>query len=102
MSKFDDVSVEKFDALVAKSIILRNCPKCNNYGGQIIIDMPMYGKEGAYCKCYQCGYETRRHSTNIIVTDKRKRIATPIIDKSLMGEIRQAVYDYNRRSENGK
>ena len=96
MSKFSDVTVEKFDALVAKNITLRHCPKCNRYGGQIIIDMPMYGKEGAYCKCYQCGFETRRHNTNIVISDNRKRIGTPTIEKSLMAAIRQAVYDFNR------
>lgn len=97
---FKDVTVEKFDALMAKQITLRNCPKCNRYGAQIIIDMPMYGKEGVYCKCYGCGYETKRQMANIVMKDKRGRIGTPTIDKSLMGAIRQAVNDYNRRSEN--
>lgn len=101
MSIYNDITVEKFDALVAKNIALRNCPKCNSYGGQIIIDMPLYGKEGAYCKCYQCGFETRRQTTHIFMKDKRNRMGTPTIDKSLLGAIRQAVNDYNKRGENG-
>ena len=101
MSKFTDITVEKFDALIAKSITLRECPQCRNYGGQIIVDMPMYGKEGAYCKCYQCGFETKRHTTHIFMKDKRNRIGTPIIEKSLMGAIRQAVSAWNRRANDG-
>lgn len=95
--KFKEVTVEKFNALMAKNITLRACPKCQNYGGQIIIDFKLYGKEGAFCRCYQCGYETKRRMTNIVISDKRKRIATPIIDKSLIGAIRQAVNDYNKK-----
>ena len=101
MSKHTDITVEKFDALMAKQITLRECPKCHNYGGKIIIDMPMYGKEGAYCRCSQCGYETKRRTTHTLIKDKRNRIATPIIEKSLMGAIRLAINDFNGRSENG-
>ena len=100
MSKHIDITVEKFDELIAKSIQLRNCPKCNYYGGQIIIDMPMYGKEGAYCKCNMCGFETKRQSTRIFMKDKRNRMATPIIEKSLMGAIRQAVNEFNKGAKN--
>ena len=97
---FKEVTVEKFDALLAKQIALRACPKCNYPGGQIIVDMHTYGKdEGVYCRCYECGYETRRRMANIVMHDKRNRIATPTIDKSLMGAIRQAVNDYNRRGK---
>ena len=94
---YRDITVEKFDALLAKSIVLRECPECRNYGGQIIVDMPAYGKEGAYCKCRQCGFETKRRTARILMKDKRNRIGTPIIDKSLVAAIRQAVNDYNRR-----
>ena len=103
MSNVKEVNSKKFDALMSKSINLGRCPKCSRNGGQLIIDFPMYGKDGAYCKCYDCGFETRRRSMNITMIDIEKhRMGTPVIEKSLMGAIRQAVNDWNGRSENGK
>lgn len=95
---YTDMTVPKFDALLAKTIALYHCPKCHNYGGQIIVDMPMYGKEGVYCKCYKCGFETKRRSAHIFMRDKTNRMATPIIDKSFMQAIHTAVNDWNRRA----
>ena len=83
-----------------KSINLHECHKCGRYGGQIIIDMPMYGRDGVYCKCYQCGFETRRVAMNITMIDREnKRMGTPVIDKSLMSAIHNAVNDWNGRKE---
>lgn len=96
MSKFTDITVEKFDALITKKIELRNCPSCGAYGGSIIVDMPMYGKDGAYCKCNKCGFETKRKPTHIFMRDKEGRVGTPTIEKSLMGAIKQAVNDWNK------
>jgi hypothetical protein len=63
----------------------------------------LYNKDGVYCKCYECGYETKRKSMNAVILDhENKRMGTPVIEKSLMGAIRQAVNDWNGRSENGK
>lgn len=39
-----EVSAEKFDALMKKSINLKECPKCGRYGAQIRVDFPLYGK----------------------------------------------------------
>ena len=98
-----EVSARKFDALVAKGISLRECPVCRRYGGQIIIDMPMYGKDGVYCKCYQCEFKTKRRAMGIVMVDNENhRMATPVIEKSLIGAINQAVNDWNGRSGNGK
>lgn len=98
---YKEVSAEKFDALMKKSIVLKECPKCRNYGAQIRVDFPLYGRWGAYCKCYQCGFETKRRNTNICMSDNKKRIGSPTIEKSLMGAIRQAVNDWNGKG-NGK
>ena len=96
-----EVSAEKFNALMKKAINLKECPKCGRYGAQIRVDFPMYGKDGAYCKCYGCGFETKRRETNIVMSDNKKRLGTPTIEKSLMGAIRQAVNDWNGKG-NGK
>ena len=90
-----EVNAEKFDALMKKAIRLKECPKCGRYGAQIRVDFPMYGKTGAYCACYQCDYTTKRRETNIVMSDNKKRLGTPTIEKSLMGAIRQAVNDWN-------
>lgn len=91
-----EVNARKFDALMKKNIDLKECPKCKMYGAQIRIDFPLYGKDGAYCKCYKCGFETKRRSTNICMSDDTKRLGTPTIEKSLMEAIRQAINDWNK------
>lgn len=97
-----EVSAEKFDALMKKAIRLEHCPKCGFYGAQIRVDFPLYGRGGAYCKCYQCGFETMRRETNIVMHDNQKRLGTPTIEKSLMGAIRQAVNDWNGKGNGTK
>lgn len=89
------VSSKKFDALMKKSIKLKECRKCGRYGAQLRIDFPLYGRAGAYCACYECDYTTKRRETNICMSDDRKRLGTPTIEKSLMGAIRQAINDWN-------
>ena len=96
-----EVNEEKFDALMKKAINLKECPMCRRYGAQIRVDFPLYGKTGAYCKCYGCGFETKRRETNIVMHDNKKRLGTPTIEKSLMGAIRQAINDWNGKNENG-
>ena len=101
--KTQEVNSKKFDTLMAKNITLQKCHKCGRYGGQIIIDMPMYGKDGVYCKCYEFGFETKRKAMNAVILDhENKRMGTPVIEKSLMSAIREAINDWNGRSENGK
>lgn len=89
--KVKEVNSKKFDTLMAKSIVLKNCHKCGRYGGQIIIDMPMYGKDGVYCKCYECGFETKRKTMNAVILDhENKRMGTPVIEKIPYGSDKES------------
>ena len=91
-----EVSSEKFNALMKKSIRLGECHRCGSIGtAQIRIDFPLYGKKGAYCRCLFCGYKTTRQKTSIDIVDS-KRYGTPTIEKSLMGAIRQAINEWGR------
>ena len=96
-----EVSSEKFNARIKKSIHLGECPGCGSIGtAQIRVDFPLYGKKGAYCRCLFCGYETKRQKTSIDIVDS-KRYGTPTIEKSLMGAIRQAVNEWNGGRKKG-
>ena len=101
MSK--EVNSKKFDAVMARNITLAKCPKCGDFGGEIIIPMTAYGSKSGtvFVKCKYCDFTTKARNANITIYDtENKRIGCPIIDISLMGAIRQAVYDWNRRTEN--
>lgn len=97
--KLRDITVPEFDALLAKQISMKQCPSCGGYSGNIVIDLPEYGKSGVYVKCRICGFESRRKSPFIRMRDVTGRIATPVIDKSLIGAIRQAMIDYKKGVE---
>lgn len=94
--KIKDVSAAKFDAMVHKSVQLKNCPKCHFFGGEIIVDMPLYGKtEGARARCKQCGYETRVYSMHESIRDTEGRIASPRTQKGILRGILAALNEYN-------
>lgn len=93
---YKEVSASKFDALMKKAVRVKRCARCGSYGGQIRIDFPLYGADGVYCRCYSCGFETKRRTTHICMTDDKKRIGTPTIEKSLMAAIRQVIQDFER------
>lgn len=103
MSKY--VNADKFDAIMAKNIVLGKCPICGNPGADIIIPMTEANPKSGmvFVKCNCCGFATKaRNATTTIYDTENKRIGCPIIDRSLMGAIRQAVHDWNRRTGNGK
>lgn len=89
------VSENKIDVLVSKSIKLNPC-ECGNGHGEIVIMIPWYGATGAKCRCSNCGRETKVYGiSTTLISDTR--IATPIIDRSLIKGIRNAVNDWNKR-----
>ena len=91
-----EVSPEKYNALMKKSISLGACPRCGFSGAaDIIVEFRLYGKKGAFCRCFFCGYETKRRNTSIEMTDS-KRFGTPTIEKSLMRSVRQAINEWGR------
>ncbi len=90
------VSTEKFNALIKKSINLGECLRCGKIGAQIRIDFPLYGRAGAYCRCYFCGFETKRRNTHIVMMDSEARLGTPTIEKSFMRAVMRAINDWNR------
>lgn len=100
MSKY--VTEAKFDAIMAKNIVLNKCPVCGNFGGEIIIPMTEHSiKSGmVFVKCGYCDYSTKaRNATTTLYDTDKNRIGCPITDKSLIGAIKQAVHDWNRRTE---
>lgn len=99
--KIKAVNSNKFDVLISKHIELGKCPKCSRVGGQLIVDFHLYGREGVYCKCYECGFETQRNSKHIIIVDNENhRIGTSVIEKSLINAIRNAINDWNGKGKN--
>ena len=98
-----EVSANKFDALMNKRIDLNKCPRCHAIEGEIIIPLIRYGSKcrKVYVRCKQCGFETKRYDANKILIDtENNRIATILLDKSLMKAIYNAVNDWNGRSNN--
>lgn len=94
--KNKEVSSVKFDAIMKKAIVPGKCQRCGSFGAQVRIDFPLYGADGVYCRCYSCGFETKRRWTHICMTDDKKRLGTPTIEKSLMAAIRQVIQDFER------
>jgi len=90
-----EVSTDKFNELMKKSIQLGACPRCG-FGGaaDIMVEFRLYGKKGADCRCYFCGYETKRRMTCINISDSQ-RYGTPTTEKNIMEAIRQAINDWN-------
>lgn len=102
-----EVNSKKFDAIMAKRIDLKKCPKCASYSAEIYI--PIGGYFGSKLhkvriKCTNCGFELRGHDISASIYDvENKRYGTPVIEKSLMGAIRQTINIWNgERSENGR
>lgn len=80
-----EVSPEKFNDLMKKSIQLGACPRCGVGGAaDIMVEFRMYGKKGVYCRCYFCGYETKRRMTSINISDSQ-RYGTPTTEKKHYG-----------------
>lgn len=99
-----EVTAKKFDALMAKNITLGKCPKCREWGGELKIPITAFGSESrtAYVRCKYCFAKTRKYSISTTIYDtENERIGCPVIEKSLMGAIRQAVNDWNGKG-NGK
>ncbi|MBR3680601.1 MAG: hypothetical protein IKL79_01190 [Clostridia bacterium] len=99
-----DVTSKKFNAIMSKKIYLHKCPKCPNLGGEIIIPMTTYGAktDRVYIRCKYCGYETKCYDASTMLNDtESSRFGSPVIDKSLIKAIHNAVNDWNRRSKNG-
>ena len=89
-----EVSPGKFEALVAKNIVLKPC-RCGAQGGNIVVQMPWYGQVGARVECRYCNRRTKLHGISVCIMDTENSVATPIIEKSMMNGIRHAVTDWN-------
>ena len=91
------VNSKKFDALMAKNIRLKVCPKCLVSAGDIKIPMGVFGRsKKAYIECCHCGYKTKGISTATQIYDaEEKRYGAPTIEKSLMGAIYRAIEEWN-------
>lgn len=99
-----EVNSKEFDAIMAKNIRLKACPKCLVYAGDIKIPMGVFGySKRAYIECCYCGYKTKPRSTATQIYDaEEKRYGAPTIEKSLMGAIYRAIEDWNSgRKDNG-
>ena len=100
-----EVSRRKLDCILKKSINFSGC-RCNSCGMpcsvEIVVVMPMYGREGAYIKCGRCGSVlTKTYPINDCFTDETGRLATPVTHKSLLRGILHAVSDYKAVSKRG-
>ena len=96
------ISLETYDALQRKSLSLDRCPMCGN-SAEIVIKIPCYGQEGAKVACSKCGFETKLYNirSHFEVAAEPCRIYTPILEKSIMRGVREAVRNWNRRADNG-
>ena len=95
---FKEVSSRKFDALMARRLELKKCPRCPNFGAEIVISMTAYGPktQRAFVKCKYCGYETKPYDAFISVWDKESgRVGNFVLNQSLASAIHSAVKDWN-------
>ena len=103
--EFKDVSGRKFDAMMAKRLELKKCPRCPNFGAEIIIPMGAYGLKvhHVFVRCKCCGYETKSFDASTHLRDAETgRIGNFVLNPSMASAIHSAVNDWNRRAENGK
>lgn len=104
MSEIKEVNSRKFDALMAKRIELKKCPRCADFSAEITIPMGCYGSKihKVRIKCTNCGFELKGHSISASIVDTEKnRYGNPVIEKSFMGAIRQTINVWNGGRENG-
>ena len=96
----NEVSKEKFDAIIKKHISLKKCKRCGYITPEVVVKMPQYGKYGACVRCQHCGTETKLYGISYLMFDEDKRMGTPTIEKSLMYGIKRAIQDWNGNKEN--
>ena len=97
-----EVSSRKFEVLMDKSLKVKHkCPECGYPGANIVIEVRMYGREGAKAVCPECSFETKHFRTNDCFSDGKGRLGTPVTPKSLLRGIWNAVNSWNQHSREG-
>lgn len=92
-----ELTKEKFDDAVNKSIHLKSCRHCGAGGGEIVIMIPWYGRTGARIRCANrdCDAETKLYSIHEVIDDG-ERFGTVITRASIMRGIKEASDEWNR------
>lgn len=91
----DERSIAECEVLLSKSIHLRQCPHCRGVAS-IHVEIPLYGREGAYVKCRHCGIQTEYQPINVCVSEVGTgRLVTPVVPESLVCGILKAVKIWN-------
>ena len=97
-----DVSTEEFNNIYKNAIRLKKCPKCNNLGGEIIINKEPYSRHSnsVRIRCTYCHYEIEDVNATTTYNDtESSRIGTFVTMSGLVEAIYKAIETWN---EGGK
>ena len=93
--KLKYVDSETFESLKKSNIRLLECPCCG-HTAEIIVTVPMYGRNGARVVCPLCGVQTRYEDINGCYFEKDGTgMVTPITPDTMMQGILEAVRHWN-------
>lgn len=98
MNKYvKELSNEEFDTAIKEHLKAASCPYCQS-GISLIIQMPLYGPEGAKIACMHCGYTTKVQSISEPI-GSGKRFGTPRTFNGLCRGIFKAVQEWNKKCD---
>ena len=91
------ISKEEFDYAIENGLCLNSCRRCGAGGGEIVIMMPWYGREGARIRCMngKCDAETALYPIDEAIDDG-ERLGMVITRASIMRGIKEAADEWNR------